>query len=200
MRSNLRWLTRYSKRSGELLSIGLETRHTGIGRTFSGQRQLLTFPALFKTLVWLWLISFVLAIKPNPAHGVSQKTLRKETPKGKTTPPAAPIKRLTKGTAETSPTHNMEMREYIVQRTQVGDTLHELLSRFGLPISEKELWIRSIQRSIGSRGLLPAGKEVHFYFTKRTLGQRQAPQLKAMEVDLSDAATLAWEKGIRGIL
>jgi murein DD-endopeptidase MepM/ murein hydrolase activator NlpD len=180
--------------------MGLETRHTGIGRTFSGQRQLLAFSALFKTLVWLWLISFVLAIKPNPAHGVSQKTPRKETPKGKTTPPATPIKRLTKGTAETSPMDNMERREYVVQRTKAGDTLHELLSRFGLSTSEKQLWIRSIQRNIGSRGLLPAGKEVHFYFTKRTPGQREAPQLKAMEVDLSDAATLAWEKGIRGIL
>jgi murein DD-endopeptidase MepM/ murein hydrolase activator NlpD len=180
--------------------MGLETRHTGIGRTFSGQRQLLAFPAHFKTLVWLCLISFVLAIKPNLAQAVSQKTPRKETPKGKATPPAAPIKRLTKGTAETSPMDNMERREYVVQRTKVGDTLHELLSRFGLSTSEKQLWTRSIQRNIGMRALLPAGKEVHFYFTKRTPGQRQAPQLKAMEVDLYDAATLAWEKGIRGIL
>jgi murein DD-endopeptidase MepM/ murein hydrolase activator NlpD len=180
--------------------MGLETRHTGIGRKFSGQRQLLAFPPLFKTLVWLWLISFVLAIKPNQAHAVSQKTPRKETPKGKTTPPATPIKRLTKSTAESSPMDNMERREYVVQRTKAGDTLHELLSRFGLSTSEKQLWTRSIQRDIGTRGLLPAGKEVHFYFTKSTPGQRQAPQLKAMEVDLSDAATLAWEKGIRGIL
>lgn len=180
--------------------MGLETRHTGTGGTFSGQCQLLVSPALFKTLVWLWLISFVLAIKPNPTEGVSQKTPRKEIPKGKTTPPAAPIKRLTKGAAETSPMDNMEMRDYVVQRTKPGDSLHELLGRFGLSTSEKQLWTRSIQRNIGARGLLPAGKEVHFYFTKRTPGQRQAPQLKALEVDLSDAATLAWEKGIRGIL
>jgi murein DD-endopeptidase MepM/ murein hydrolase activator NlpD len=180
--------------------MGPETRHTGIGRTFSGQRQLLAFPSLFKTLVWLWLISFVLATKPNPAHGVSQKAPRKETPKGKTTPPTPPIKRLTKAAAETAPMDNMERREYVVQRTKAGDTIHELLSRFGLSTSEKQLWTRSIHRNIGARGLLPAGKEVHFYFTKTTPGQRQAPQLKAMEVDLSDAATLTWEKGIRGIL
>ncbi len=180
--------------------MGLETRHTGIGRTFSGQRQLLAFPSLFRTLVWLWLISFVLAIKPNPAHGVSQKTPRKETPKAKTTPPGPPIKRLTKATAETPPIENMERREYFVQRTKAGDTLYELLSRFGLSTNEEQLWTRSIQRNIGARGLLPAGKEVHFYFTKTAPGQRQAPQLKAMEVDLSDAATLTWEKGIRGVL
>jgi murein DD-endopeptidase MepM/ murein hydrolase activator NlpD len=180
--------------------MGLETRHAGAGRKFSGERQLLAFPAVFKTLVWLGLISFVLAIKPNQAHGVSQKIPRKETPKGKTTSSATPIKRLTKGTAETPPVDNMERREYVVQRTKAGDTLHELLSRFGLSTSEKQLWTRSIQRNIGTRGQLPAGKEVHFYFTKSTPGQRQAPQLKAMEVDLSDAATLAWEKGIRGIL
>jgi murein DD-endopeptidase MepM/ murein hydrolase activator NlpD len=180
--------------------MGLETRHTGIGTTFSGQRQPLAFPFLFRTLVWLWLISFVLAIKPNPGHGVSQKTPRKETPKGKTTPPAPPIKRLTKATAETPPIENMERREYVVQRTKAGDTLYELLDRFGLSTNEKQLWSRSIQRNIGARGLLPAGKEVHFYFTKTAPSQRQAPQLKAMEVDLSDAATLTWEKGIRGVL
>jgi len=94
----------------------------------------------------------------------------------------------------------MERRQYVVQRTKAGDTLYELLSRFGLSTNEKQLWTRSIQRNIGARGLLPAGKEVHFYFTKTTPGQRQVPQLKAMEVDLSDAATLTWEKGIRGIL
>jgi murein DD-endopeptidase MepM/ murein hydrolase activator NlpD len=180
--------------------MGLETLHTGTGRMFSGQRQLLACPCLLHTLVWLWLISFVLAIKPNPAHAVSQKALRKETPKGKTAVPSPPIKRLTKATAETSPIDNMERREYVVERTKAGDTLYELLSRFGLPPSEKQLWTRSIQRNIGARGLLPAGKEVHFYFTRRTPGQRQVPQLKALEVDLSDAATLAWEKGIRGIL
>src|SRR5262245_3533041 len=128
--------------------MGLETRHTGIGRTFSGQRQLLAFPFLFRTLIWLWLISFVLAIKPNSGHGVSQKTPRKETPKGKTTPPTPPIKRLTKATAETPPIENMERREYIVQRTKAGDTLYELLDRFGLSTNEKQLWSRSIQRNI----------------------------------------------------
>jgi murein DD-endopeptidase MepM/ murein hydrolase activator NlpD len=94
----------------------------------------------------------------------------------------------------------MERREYVVQQTKAGDTLYELLDRFGLSTNEKQLWSRSIQRNIGARGLLPAGKEVHFYFTKTAPSQRQAPQLKAMEVDLSDAATLTWEKGIRGVL
>src|SRR5215510_7977128 len=171
-----------------------------IGRIFFGQHQLVAFPVLIKTLVWLWLISFVLAVHPHPVQGVNQETLRKDALKRKTTPPASPFKRLGKGTAEASPTDSLERPEYIVQRTKAGDTLDELLSRFGLSNSERELWTRSIQRNIGVRGLLPAGKEVHFYFTKRALGQRQAPQLKAMEVDFSDAATVVWEKGIRGIL
>ena len=82
----------------------------------------------------------------------------------------------------------------------MGDTLQELLSRFGLSNTERQLWTRSIQRNIGPRGLLPPGKEVHFYFTKPTPGTRQSPQLKAMEVDFSDTSTLTWEKEIRGIL
>jgi murein DD-endopeptidase MepM/ murein hydrolase activator NlpD len=180
--------------------MGLETLHTGTGRRFSGQRQLLACPCLLHALVWLGLISFVLANKPNSAYAVSQKAPQKGTPKGKTAVPSPPIKRLTKAPAETFPIDNMERRDYVVERTKAGDTLHELLSRFGLPPSEKQLWTRSIQRNIGTRGLLPAGKEVHFYFTKSTPGQRPAPQLKAMEFDFSDAATLSWEKGIRGIL
>ena len=66
----------------------------------------------------------------------------------------------------------MERREHVIQQTKVGDTLQELLSRFGLSNAERQLWTRSIQRNIGPRGLLPGGKEVHFYFTKPTPGTR----------------------------
>jgi murein DD-endopeptidase MepM/ murein hydrolase activator NlpD len=179
--------------------MGRETKHTGTRGTFSGQRHFSVFPSVFRTLVWLWVISFVFAMKPTSAQGSKQKTVRKEAPKSKATAPALPIRRLTKTQSEV-PADAMERREHVIQQTKIGDTLQELLSRFGLSNTERQLWTRSIQRNIGPRGLLPAGKEVHFYFTKPTPSARQSPQLKAMEVDFSDNSTLTWEKGIRGIL
>jgi murein DD-endopeptidase MepM/ murein hydrolase activator NlpD len=179
--------------------MGRETKHTSTRGTFSGQSHFSAFPSVFRTLVWLWVIGFVFAMKPTAAQGSKQKTLRKEAPKSKTTAQAPPIRRLTKTQSEV-PADAMERREHVIQQTKIGDTLQELLSRFGLSNTERQLWTRSIQRNIGPRGLLPAGKEVHFYFTKPTPGARQSPQLKAMEVDFSDTSTLTWEKGIRGIL
>src|SRR5947208_15416048 len=41
---------------------------------------------VFKTLVWLWVFSAVVAMKPSAAEGSPQKTVRKETPKNKPTP------------------------------------------------------------------------------------------------------------------
>jgi murein DD-endopeptidase MepM/ murein hydrolase activator NlpD len=180
--------------------MGREIKHTGTRGTFSGQRHFSVFPSVFRTLVWLWVISFVFGMKPTAAQGSKQKTLRKEVPKSKATAPAPPpIRRLTKTQSEI-PADAMERREHVIQQTKIGDTLQELLSRFGLSNTERQLWTRSIQRNIGPRGLLPAGKEVHFYFSKLTPGTRQSPQLNAMEVDFSDTSTLTWEKGIRGIL
>jgi murein DD-endopeptidase MepM/ murein hydrolase activator NlpD len=182
--------------------MGLAVEHKGTGKPFSGRRPLSPRPYIFKTLVWLWVISFVLAMKPAAAHAARQKAPRKETPKDKQTAPTPAISKLSKADSENAPTDAMEKREHVVQRTKAGDSLPELLSRFGLPSSERQLWTRSVQRNIGARGLLPAGKEVHFYFTKMSSGKSQsrAGQLKAMEVDFSDASTLTWEKGIRGIL
>ncbi|HTF92491.1 MAG TPA: hypothetical protein VK632_05565, partial [Verrucomicrobiae bacterium] len=49
---------------------------------------------------------------------------------------------------------------------------------------------------------MPAGKDVHFYFTKTNLpgGRTVTGQLKAIEIDDTEALALSWEKGIRGIL
>jgi murein DD-endopeptidase MepM/ murein hydrolase activator NlpD len=182
--------------------MGLVTRHTGTGEFFK-KRQFSAVPSVLKTLVWLWVISFAFAMKPTATHGAKQKTVRKEAPKGKIAAPAPPIRRLTKPQNEPAPIDGAEKREHVVQRTKAGDTLPELLSRLGLSNAELQLWSRSVQRSIGARGLLPAGKEVHFYFTGAspgTKGTSRAAQLKAMEVDFSDASTLTWEKDIRGIL
>src|SRR5262245_5379617 len=179
--------------------MGLEIKHTGTRGTFSGQHQFIAFPSVLRTLVWLWVIATVFAIKPAAVQGYSAKTVRKESPKGKTTAPTPPIRKLTKIQSE-PPADAMERREHVTHQTKAGDTLLELLSRFGLPNCERQLWSRSIQRNIGTRGLLPAGKEVHFYFTRLMPGSRQSPQLRALEVDFSDTSTLTWEKGIRGIL
>ena len=80
--------------------MGLEIKHTGTGGTFSGQRHSSAFPSVFRTLIWLWVIGFVFAMKPTAAQASKQKTLRKEAPKSKTTAPAPPIRRLTKTQSE----------------------------------------------------------------------------------------------------
>jgi murein DD-endopeptidase MepM/ murein hydrolase activator NlpD len=152
----------------------------------------------------------MIAMKPTGAEAAKQKTVRKEAPKAKVVAPTPPVKRLTKVQAhrailakpEPAPIDLLEKREHVVQRTKSGDTLQDLLSRFKLDQSERQLWDGSIKRNFGTRGL-PAGKEVHFYFanpTTRGRGRSSSSQLKALEVDYNDASTLTWEKGIRGIL
>ncbi len=49
---------------------------------------------------------------------------------------------------------------------------------------------------------MPAGKEILFYYTKSNLygGRTVRGELKAIEIDDTDALALSWEKGIRGIL
>jgi murein DD-endopeptidase MepM/ murein hydrolase activator NlpD len=178
--------------------MGLEIQHTGTGGMFSGLGQSSVLSSVLRTLVWLWAIGLVLAVKPPTVQGSTQKAPRKEAPKGKSSAPASPSRKLIKTESE-SPADSPERREHVIQRTKVGDSLLELLSRFGLPSAERQLWTRSIQSQIGPRGLLPANKEAHFYFTKPIPGSRQSPRLKALEVDFSDASTLTWEKGIRGI-
>ena len=143
--------------------MGLEIKDTGTGGNVFRPTPGFSIPSVLRTLVWLWVIGSVLSMKPTAVQGSNQKTLRKEAPKSKTTAPAPPIRRLTKVQSEV-PADAMERREHVIQQTRVGDTLLELLSRFGLANAERQLWTRSIQRNIGTRGLLPAGKEVHFLF------------------------------------
>jgi len=164
---------------------------------------------VFKTLVWLWVFSAVVAMKPSAAEGSPQKTVRKETPKNKPTPKTDSTRKISNSPAhnalfrqEPAPVDPLEKREHVVQQTKLGDTLPELLSRFRLPQTEKQLWTRSVRRSFGAQAL-PPGKEIHFYFSKPVLhgrSQRAPGQLKALEVDYDDVSTLTWEKGIKGIL
>jgi murein DD-endopeptidase MepM/ murein hydrolase activator NlpD len=76
-----------------------------------------------------------------------------------------------------------------------------LLNRLGLSQTEKRLWVRSIQRDLGTKPL-PAGKEVHFYLSRPagSNGARSAVQLKAVEVDYNESLNLTWEKGSWGIV
>src|SRR5207247_8634143 len=164
---------------------------------------------VFKTLVWLWVFSAVVAMKPSAAEGSPQKTVRKETPKSKPTPKTDSTRKISN-----SPAHNalfrqeaasvdpLEKREHVVQQTKLGDTLPELLRRFRVPQTEKQRWTRYVRQSFGAQAL-PPGKEIHFYFSKPALrgrSQRAPGQLKALEVDYNDVSTLTWEKGIKGIL
>jgi murein DD-endopeptidase MepM/ murein hydrolase activator NlpD len=161
---------------------------------------------IVRTFVWLWILSAVFAIKPAESHATKQKSARKEPAKGKANPPAAPIKRFIKSQTEQPPVSQnepapidpLEQWQHVVQRTKLGDKLPELLTRLQLPSAERQLWIRSIRRNIGTQAL-PAGKEVHFYFSRPNIANRN-PELKALEVDYDDASTLTWEKDIRGIL
>jgi murein DD-endopeptidase MepM/ murein hydrolase activator NlpD len=187
------------------MSVAIEQTARGVS---SDARQWLPLAHILKTLVWLWLLSFILALKPTDAQATRQKILRKETSRGKPAVPAPLVRRLTKAQThqtlvplrETDSVDGAAKREYVVHRTKAGDSLLELLGRLGLPKSERQLWARSIQKHTSARKL-PAGKDVHFYFTKRSPGSRSRPeQLEALEVDYSDASTLTWEKSVRGIL
>jgi murein DD-endopeptidase MepM/ murein hydrolase activator NlpD len=79
--------------------------------------------------------------------------------------------------------------------------LFDVLNRYNINRTEKQFWVRSIQQNFG-RNKFPAGREVNLYFTPPAgLVRRSGPmQLNALEVDLDDAVSLAWERGIRGVL
>lgn len=145
------------------------------------------------------------------AHAAKQKALRKEPTKGK--PNSTPGTSQEKGAGGPGqkawlrrtvppPVENLEKREHVVHRVKPGETLTQILSRYYVSDAEKRLWIRSIVRNAGAQPL-PAGKEIHLYFASPVIQRPMRPtmgQLKAIEYDQSDAYTLTWEKGIRGIV
>lgn len=99
-----------------------------------------------------------------------------------------------------APIDPFESRQLRVHRVRQGETLADLLSRHSLSVAEKQLWLRTLTRHLGSRPL-PAGREMHFYFAKPTLTRVKTSlgNLKAVEFDQNEEFTLAWEKGIKGI-
>ena len=156
-----------------------------------------------------WLIATV-TVAPLDASAAKQKTPRKESPKTKTTPAPPPAQKLTKTQTRNAlmrqpieaPIDPLEKWDHTVYRTGSRETVSDLLARYGLTRSEKQFWVSSIKRNLGSE-VIPAGKQVHLYFSKPTWqnrGQSRPGLLKAVEVDQNDAYTATFERGIRGIL
>ena len=155
------------------------------------------------------LATVVLAQVDADASATKQKSLRKETPKGKSAPVAAPIQKFSKSQRRNAllrqptpqPIDPLERREQAIYRVRSGETLTEVLGRYGVPQADKQLWARTMKRNFGSE-ILPAGKELHLYFAKPTFRSRsQTPgQLKALEVDHDQSYSVTLERGIRGIL
>jgi murein DD-endopeptidase MepM/ murein hydrolase activator NlpD len=154
----------------------------------------------------------MVAMAPVDASAAKQKTPRKEPARSKpsTTSITVPIQRLTNNQARsallrqpTAPAIDLaEKRQQTVYRVRSGETLTEILTRYGVPQADRLLWARTMKRNFGSESL-PAGRDLSLYFSKPMLsgrGPTHTGQLKALEVDQSDAFTLTMERGIRGIL
>lgn len=172
----------------------------------SGRHTLLLF--VFRRLAWLLMLTTSISINARDAQAAKQEPVRKQAPKPKA--PTPPIQKVSNTPAratllrQSSPTpiDQVDKREHAVYRIRRGEKLPDLLNRISLAPAEKQSWERAIKRDIGIRPL-PAGKEVHFYFTNPVpSGRVHTPsrQLRAMEVDYNDSATLTWEKGLRSIL
>jgi murein DD-endopeptidase MepM/ murein hydrolase activator NlpD len=168
-------------------------------------------PSHIKKLSWLVTFVAMLAINLVHAHAAKQKPgIRKDTSKAKLTPAAAPgQKRAAPQPRKTllhyplpEPVDPFEKREHMVHRVRLGESFVDILGRYGLPATEKQVWARSLTRDSGRRPL-PVGREVHLYFAQPTLtrSKRAMPgQLKALEFDYDETHTLAWEKSLKGIL
>src|SRR5258706_12986326 len=168
------------------------------------------FSRLLNQLGLLAALVTLLTLIPNSLLAAKQKISRKEAPKSKSNPIPAPVHRLTN-----TPTHRAlllapnpepvdvsEKRVHSVYLVRGSETLSAVLNRFGVAQGDKQFWALSMRRSLGSE-VLPAGKELHLYFSKpvfRSRGRGVAGQLKALELEQNDAYTLTMEKGIRGIL
>jgi murein DD-endopeptidase MepM/ murein hydrolase activator NlpD len=156
-----------------------------------------------------WLFATV-AVVPIDSSAAKQKSPRKESPKTKSTPVPVPVQKLTKTQTRNAllrqptapPIDPLEKWDHTVYRARVQDTLSNLLGRYALSQSEKQYWVSSIKRNLGSE-VIPAGKELHLYFSKPTWlsqGRSRPGSLKALEIDQNDSYTVTFERGVRGIL
>ncbi|MGH7826224.1 MAG: peptidoglycan DD-metalloendopeptidase family protein [Candidatus Binatia bacterium] len=158
------------------------------------------------TLIWLSVLAGLVTFKPTQTEAVGNQAVR-QTPKGKTSPLSArkptkaqPTKILSTPKEQHPGLNPLEIREQFIHRARPGDTLPNLLTRFGLGPKERQPWISSFKRNY-STGRIRSGREIRFYFTKAIRGQRSSvDRLRALELDLDDDWTLTWEKGPQGIL
>jgi murein DD-endopeptidase MepM/ murein hydrolase activator NlpD len=185
----------------------------------SGFRAILTPERIAQQLViqrYVNILAFLatflaaLGLSSFAAHAAKQKTVRKDPPKGKTTPSTTSAQKPANGQVQNvslrqpmlTPIDAFEKRDHIVHRVRSGETLSQILARYYVSEADKQFWIRSMTRN-GASQVLPAGKEVHLYFAKPAIQRPTKPTsgvLKAVEYDQNDIFTLTWEKGIRGIL
>lgn len=166
------------------------------------------FSSLFNLLTWLLVLGYIIGLRPHEASAARQQSARKEVSTPKATPASKSSTR-----RPNLPTRNALLRqpiqppldadkwERILIKSRAGDNFGAILTRLGMPQGERSLWERSIRRDIGNLPM-PAGKEILFYYTKSNLygGRTVRGELKAIEIDDTDALALSWEKGIRGIL
>ena len=169
-------------------------------------RQALQFKgrhAVSSLLIWLFVLIATGAAKPVEAEPTRQTGVRNGLGKGKVPAPAAPVSRLTNYTLlparEPTVLDLWHRQEYVVHRARSGDTLPNIIDRFSLPASDKELWGRSIRQHFRSGKLAP-GRQVHFYFANPNIdSNRGGESLIAVEVDFDDTMDLTWEKTGRSV-
>jgi murein DD-endopeptidase MepM/ murein hydrolase activator NlpD len=142
----------------------------------------------------------VVSLVPSKSHATRQKSPKAAAVKGKpVTSPVGklakpPVRRLLNKEKASAGIEPLEIREHVVHRAGVNETLLSMLNRFRLANGEKRLWTRSVLANFGPQPL-PRGKEVHFYFAKDTGSQVfKSAQLTAVELHQTDALSLIWEK------
>jgi murein DD-endopeptidase MepM/ murein hydrolase activator NlpD len=156
----------------------------------------------FRRITWLATFIALLIVNVVQAHAAKQKPVRKDTAKGKPNPTPSPVRKTFLSAPLPSSLDPLDKREHMVHRVRAGETIADMLGLYGLTAGDKQIWIRSMARDFG-RQVLPTGREVHLYFSKPILRRRSQAvpgQLKAVEVDQSDASTLTWERGLKGIV
>ncbi len=108
--------------------------------------------------------------------------------------------------------------ERVTHRIRRGDTLGNLLRRYGLSGKEQDTWVRSIRKQFSPRRLRP-GREIYFYFSTNghasdvhsnnghsQTGEKDKTQsygrkhLNALALELDKDWVLNWELGDEGIV
>ncbi|HEY1267063.1 MAG TPA: peptidoglycan DD-metalloendopeptidase family protein [Candidatus Binatia bacterium] len=84
----------------------------------------------------------------------------------------------------------------ITYKIQTGDSLSQVLVRYGVSVQDRKVWLQSIQKHLPLSAFRP-DKEVQLYFNRQANGREQ---LKAIEVEQNADSVLTWEKGTRGIV